>query len=333
MYTYIHNYILQFISTCTDYEFKPCVTEFTTYYFSNFHGFILNEKYDDEYVKKLLNCDMSKKLILLSNEYRNIDNFACNVVMKFLDKYVYVKLIECENCKSAVDCNDTECYVCGYFIKTITYRETSNNTNNNTKDCYSNNGGSCQLPCQFKNKKHNPAKHCYMWLLQLQGKESITISCEETQLILNVAQSKYVKHDGNIEFTCDVIRSYLKKLRLTRLNPNVTHLRRLIEKYLNITHNEAYYDLTEEEILEIMRIFNLIQVKYDQLCTNPKVLSRIYKERVHNNLYYPYYLIQVLKYIIHNKQRLKFILSNIHVQSDKTTFKNDMIWAMMQLPL
>jgi hypothetical protein len=262
---------------------------------------------------------------MLSNEYKTVDKFAYNVIIKFINKYVYVKLIECENCKSVVDCNDTECYACGYFIKNITYREntntaTNNNGNNNNnaaKDCYasSNNG---HLSCQFKNKKHNPAKHCYMWLLQLQGKESITISCEETQLILNIAQSKYIKHDGNIEFTCDVIRS---------------HLRRLIEKYLGITRNESYYDLTDEEILEIMRIFNMIQIKYDKLCTDPIVLSRIYKQRVHNNLYYPYYLIQVLKYIIKNKQRLKFILSNIHVQSDKTTFKNDMIWTMMQLPL
>jgi len=79
------------------------------------------------------------------------------------------------------------------------------------------------------------------------------------------------------------MRSYLKKLRLTQYNPNISYIRKYIERNLNISCNESCYDLSYEGINHIMALFNSIQNTYDELSSNPEVLSRINKQSIHNN--------------------------------------------------
>jgi len=103
-------------------------------------------------------------------------------------------------------------------------------------------------------------------------------------------QEYYNKRNGNIVFNCELIRSYLKKLRLTQYNPNISYIREYIERNLNISCNESYYELSSEEINHIIALFNSIQNKYEELRRHPEVLSRIKKKSIHNNLYYSFYL-------------------------------------------
>jgi len=68
-------------------------------------------------------------------------------------------------------------------------------------------------------------------------------------MILSTTQEDYNKRNGNIVFNCKLIRSYLKKLRLTQYNPNISYIHKYIERNLNISCNESYY----EEINHINR--------------------------------------------------------------------------------
>jgi len=148
-------------------------------------------------------------------------------------------------------------------------------------------------------------------------------------MILSTAQDDYNKRNGIIVFNCELIRSYLKKLRLTQYNPNISYIRKYIERNLNISCNESYYELSSEEINHIIALFNSIQNKYEELCRNPEVLSRINKKSIHNNVYYSFYLEKILNLIIVDKERLEFLLSNFHRQSKKTLIKNDILWSLI----
>jgi hypothetical protein len=311
MYDYIHNNISQFIILCTDYEFTTSVYEFSTFYFAHFYQYISHQRFDDEYIQKLINYDIVARLTKIANEYNFVDKVSFNILITFLTKYVCILNTQCENCKCEILDIDTVCLNCGCFIKNIA--------------CYNTKRNGYYPSCQ----KHNPSKHCEKWLLQLQGKETIFIPCDSSHLILLSAQEDYNKRNGNIVFNCDLIRAYLKKLRLTQYNSNISYIRKYIERNLNIPCNESYYDLSYEEINHIMVLFNSIQNKYEELCSNPEVLSRINKKSIHNNLYYPFYLEKILNLIIGDKQRLEFILSNIHRQSKKTINKNDILWSLI----
>jgi len=76
-------------------------------------------------------------------------------------------------------------------------------------------------------------------------------------------------------------------------------------------------------------MFNQILAKYNTLRRDSKLLLQLNRESIHN-LYYPYYLVKILQIVIVDEERLAFMLSNIHTQSQKTTQKNDKLWMLIQ---
>ena len=76
-------------------------------------------------------------------------------------------------------------------------------------------------------------------------------------------------------------------------------------------------------------MFNQILAQYYTLRSDSNVLMQLNRKSIHN-LYYPYYLVKILQIVIINEERLAFMLSNIHIQSQKTTLKNDMLWTLMR---
>jgi hypothetical protein len=152
------------------------------------------------------------------------------------------------------------------------------------------------------------------------------MSHEDLISLVTLAESNHSACNG--EFTCKVIRSYLKKLHITRYNPHISWIRKYIENRLNITRDKRYYDFTESEIHEILSMFNQILAQYYTLCCDSNVLMQLNRKSIHN-LYYPYYLVKILQIVIIDEERLAFMLSNIHTQSQKTTLKNDMLWMLM----
>jgi Poxvirus Late Transcription Factor VLTF3 like len=312
MYDHLNNHIMQLITTlCTQHTNCSSVDDFTHYYLAHFHTMIRQNRFDDDYIRKLSTYGVLSRIITLAEDYDCVNTISYNELLNFMINYS--RKLECENCKTVMLEDDVECSECGLCAR-ILYSKTLPRVGYDPSHA-------------FGNAKHNPTKHCEMWLLHLQGREHVTMTHEEMILLLQMAESDYSSCNG--EFTCKVIRSYLKKLHITKYNSNISWIRKCIENHLNITRDECLYDFTQNEIHEILSMFNQVLAQYYTLCSDSNVLAKINRKSVHN-LYYPYYLIKILQIVITNKARLAFLLSNIHTQSPKTALKNDMLWMLMQ---
>ena len=134
----------------------------------------------------------------------------------------YCKTIKCSNCESDIDNNDAICNTCGMeFLDTDAIC-----IEDSYKQYYS-------YPFSQKSRKHNPNKYCKNWLLQLQGKESINISSEDFNKILNLA-TKWLDQNANLELCCRTIRNWLRCLSLTKYYTHITWLRKEIESACEI---------------------------------------------------------------------------------------------------
>ena len=312
MYDYLHDYIMQLITTlCTQHTDDSSGSDFMHYYVAHFHKVIHQDRFDEEYIRKLSTYDVLSRLTKLAEDCGCVDTTSYNELCNFITKYS--RKLECENCKSVMSEHDIDCSECGCSTRLL-YSNVIPRVGYNA----------------FGNKKHNPIKHCELWLSHLQGQEHVAMAHEDLISLITLAESGYSACNG--EFTCKVIRSYLKKLHITRYNPHISWIRKYIENSLNITRDERYYDFTENEIHEILSVFNQILAQYYTLCCDSNVLMQLNRKSIHN-LYYPYYLVRILQIVIIDEERLAFMLSNIHIQSQKTTLKNDMLWTLMRSKL
>lgn len=304
MYNYLHDYIMQLITTvCTMHTDGSSAIDFTHYYLAHFYTMIRQNQFDDEYIRKLSTYDVLLRLTELAKDCGCVDTASYNELCNFMAEHS--RKLECKNCKSVILEHDMECPTCGCSIKMLYFSTIS----------------------RVGNRKHIPMKHCELWLLHLQGKEHVTMSHENLILLLTLAESGCGACNG--EFTCKVIRSYLKKLRLTKYNPNISWIRKYIENHLNITRDDRYYEFTQNEIHDILSMFNQILAQYYSLRSDSNVLAQLNRKSIHN-FHYPYYLVKILQTIIVDEERLAFMLSNIHTQSRETTLRNDILWMLMQ---
>ena len=69
MYDYLHKYIIQLITTvCTDQANSPLMYDFTHYYLVHFHMMINQNRFDDEYIRKLSIYDVLSRLTKLAED-------------------------------------------------------------------------------------------------------------------------------------------------------------------------------------------------------------------------------------------------------------------------
>jgi hypothetical protein len=312
MYDYLHNYIMQLITTlCTQYTDSPSVSNFTHYYLAHFYTMIHQSRFDDEYIRKLSIYDVLSRLTKLAEDCGCVDTISYNVLFNFMTEYS--RKLECVNCNTVMSEHDIDCSECGCSTRLL-YSNVIPRVGYNAHYA-------------FGNKKHNPIKHCELWLSHLQGQEHVAMSHEDLISLVTLAESDYSACNG--EFTCKVIRSYLKKLHITCYNPHISWIRKYIENRLNITRDKRYYDFTENEIHEILSMFNQILTQHNTLRSDSNILAQLNRKSI-NNLCYPYYLVKIMQIVIVDEERLAFMLSNIHTQSQKTTLKNDMFWMLMR---
>ena len=228
----------------------------------------------------------------------------------------YCKTIKCSNCESNIDNNDAICNTCGMeFLDTDAIC-----IEDSYKQYYS-------YPFSQKSRKHNPNKYCKNWLLQLQGKESINISSEDFNKILNLAK-KWLDQNDNLELCCTIIRNWLRCLSLTKYYTHITWLRKEIESACEIKGHS--YELTDCEISEIVTYFSEITKQFSSIKDDPEIIHTFKRK---NMLYYPFVIAKVLHLVIHDKNRLNILLSNVHFQDKKTLAKNEYVWEVLRKKL
>ena len=145
---------------------------------------IHQNRFDDEFIRKLSTYDVLSRLIKLAEDCGCVDTLSYYLLPNFMTEYS--QKLECENCKTVLLEHDVECSACGCSAKTL-YSNTIPRAGYNSSYA-------------FGNKIHSPMKHCELWLLHLQCKEHVTMSHEELISQLKLAESDYNACNG--EFTC-----------------------------------------------------------------------------------------------------------------------------------
>ena len=201
----------------------------------------------------------------------------------------YNKITKCTNCNSDID-NNAICNTCGMeclYSDIIRIEEK-----------YMKN-----YSCSFSRvpNRHNPYKYCKNWLLLLQGKESVNISSENFDKVVGLAK-QWLDQNANVELSCPVIRNWLKRLSLSKYNPNVTWLRKQIESACNIQGHS--YELTDDEMNQTLNYFSEISKQFISIKQDPEILCVLERKNLRNILYYPFIIVKILSHIIQDKTRL-----------------------------
>src|SRR6266516_2637381 len=262
-------------------------------YFKLFYKFIISNAFNYDYISELSNSNFLESIKNQTEDSSIIDliNEVNNIILK-----VKKQTNKCNNCQSEIE-DYSICMTCGFESEDYSiYIEKS------FENKYSH-------PYQRLNI-HNPNKYYKTWILQLQGKEMVKISSENFNKILNLAKIWFC---SNTELPCDIIRKWLKSLTLSRYNSHTTWLRKEIESACGI--NSSSFDLTNNEINEILELLEEIIVFYPKIKQEPEVLKLFKRRKMQNNLYYPFFIVRILSLVIPDRNRLSILLSNIHFQS------------------
>ena len=304
-YEIIHNDILHILTSIEEED-----TTLKDMYFKLFYEFILSKTFDNEYVTEL-NYSSFLETIRNYTKYTNIIKQINNISKGCLQVINNVKLSKkCTNCEAKIICTDI-CLRCGF--------ECQEGRNNRCIEEFHKNKYS--YPFHQRITIHNPRKYCETWLIQLQGRERVNISSDNFNKIINQAGmwfSSYTKLSG------DLIRKWLNSLSLSKYNSHVTWIRKQIESAYSI---KGYsYELSNYEVNKILEHFKTILDVYKKIKWEPKVLEIFKSRKIPNNLNYSYFIARILAIVIHDKNRLATLLSNMHFQSESILVRNDYIW-------
>lgn len=169
-------------------------------------------------------------------------------------------------------------------------------------------------------------KCCQRCLDFIQAKIAINIPENILESVKTMIQSDGIKNVEHIN--CELIRKYLKRLKVNDCNNYVPLIHKLICK-----SNPVY--LTDKEEQTCISYFKLIIVFFDKT-----------KETKSNRLYHFYFVYKILEIIIdgtltittnknqqvqkkwkiNNSPRKTAILNRIHLQSKNTLISNDLFW-------
>ncbi len=160
-----------------------------------------------------------------------------------------------------------------------------------------------------KHGKYDPIKHAKFWLDRIQAKESTNIPDE----IINAVKRCILRDRQWINnITCEMIRMYLKQLKMTTYNNHTA----LILKLITGVEPEQ---LTETEVRLVYMYFGSVI----------QIFNKIKKPTKYNCPYHPYFIYKIIEQIIklpHERMRREKILSFIHLQARDTLIDNDITW-------
>ena len=182
-------------------------------------------------------------------------------------------------------------------------------------------------------KSHNTTfnKHSYHWLMRIQAKKSITLSQEVWDSIRNILYKNYtrlqrsfrgntIKRLRNIKnVTCVEFRPWIKELNLTKLNPDIPYIRKVI-------CGVYPYQLNHMEEMKILHLHSkAIEVYRSE--------NEIDNSKKKNNPYIPYMLGKIIETLFEedtkeNRQR-KTLLNCIFSQSNEINIERDKKWAII----
>jgi hypothetical protein len=165
--------------------------------------------------------------------------------------------------------------------------------------------------------KYEPIKHCKEWVDRIQAKESTEIPDEVLSKI-----KRCIRRDSIFleNLTYEMIRKYLKELKITSYNNHIALIHKLITGVNPIQFTERELKLIFMYFSKAIQIFNGIKSKFKS-----------------NYPYYPFFIYKIIEHILSAPrfaQRKGQILSCIHLLGYETLINKDQVWFMIieQIP-
>jgi len=165
--------------------------------------------------------------------------------------------------------------------------------------------------------KYEPIKHCKEWVDRIQAKESTEIPDEVLSKI-----KRCIRRDSIFleNLTYEMIRKYLKELKITSYNNHIALIHKLITGVNPIQFTERELKLIFMYFSKAIQIFNGIKSKFKS-----------------NYPYYPFFIYKIIEHILSAPrfaQRKSQILSCIHLLGYETLINKDQVWFMIieQIP-
>ena len=87
MYDHLHKYILELITAMyTKHVDCSSMNDFTHYYVAHFHSMIFQNRFDDEYIRKLSTYDVLWRLTKLAEDCGCVDTLSYDVLFNFMTR-------------------------------------------------------------------------------------------------------------------------------------------------------------------------------------------------------------------------------------------------------
>lgn len=212
------------------------------------------------------------------------------------------------------DTSELRCRKCG-IVKTL-YGTIFEDT-----QFYNQDGGS-----RSKNGGYSPSRHCQLWIQRIQANDTIEIPEEIIKLLWESVYRDNIKPiQLKFKLTCELIRIYLRNITITETLSNGNIKTKSGSEYNDHTPL-IRKQMTGETPYQMIHIEKLkLSVCFD---TAIKIFEIIKPSKRSNNLFYPYVLYKCIEMIFKLLAK-KSLLNCIHLQSQDTLTKNDIIWEQI----
>ena len=165
--------------------------------------------------------------------------------------------------------------------------------------------------------KYEPIKHCREWIDRIQAKESREIPDEVITSIKRCIRRDLIFLEN---LTYEMIRKYLKELKITNYNNHIALIHKLVTGVNPIQFTERELKLIFMYFSKAIQIFNGIKSKFKS-----------------NYPYYPFFIYKIIEHILAAPKfalRKSQILSCIHLLGYETLISKDQVWFMIieQIP-
>jgi hypothetical protein len=124
--------------------------------------------------------------------------------------------------------------------------------------------------------------------------------------------------------SCKQIREWLKEIKMTTYNNSAPSIRKLITG----RHGDAIIPpqlSSDEKDLILNDIVNVLTI-FPKVVNDRTLLRKLNKNRIKKKTYYPFMIMKLFCYRLHNSDKLSGLLQCIHFQSTSTLFQDDMLW-------
>lgn len=178
-----------------------------------------------------------------------------------------------------------------------------------------------------RTKKYDPNAHCAKWLDSLLAQEDSIIPEHVIEKIEHLAVQEYTRNNrvrSMVNMKCSEIRNWLKRFGYSAYYNNAPKIRKIITS----RHGESVVppELTSKEKEKILIEYQLTMNAFNEVVRDEQVLRLLGKNKIRNKLYNPFILWQIINHVLSGDPRLTRLLETIHLQSQNTLVKNDIIW-------